>query len=113
MENQINETGADFEIPEIPGVEEFDMAEWAFQFDDDEPVVIAWSNSEEEAGELTFMIKANSGSNVIFKSSDGTKTMKLFSRRMSEQRRQELREQRMREQELIEKINNQEPSDEI
>lgn len=112
MENQINET-ADFGIPEIPGVEEFDLAEWVFQFDDDEPVVIAWSNSEEEAGELTFMIKANSESSVIFKSSDGTKTMKLFSRRMPESRRQELREQRIREQELFEKLNNQEPSDEV
>ena len=30
------------EIKEMLGIEQFEQAEWVFQFDDDEPVVMAW-----------------------------------------------------------------------
>lgn len=105
MENQNLEPQENLEIPKIPDVEYFDMAEWLFQFDEDEPVVIAWSNSEEEGGQLTFTLKPNSGSNVYFQSADGAKKMKIFSRRMSPERRQELKEIQEKEREIKERLN--------
>jgi hypothetical protein len=50
----------------ILGIEEFDQAEWVFQFDGDEPIVIAWSNDASE---------------------DGKKTLRIFSREMSDETR--------------------------
>lgn len=105
MENQNLQPHNALGIPEIPGIENFDMAEWVFQFDNEQPVVIAWSNTEDDPGELSFVLKPNSGSNVIFQSSDGTKKMSIFSRRMSEERRAELRALKIKEEELIEKLN--------
>ena len=105
MENMINDPAAEFELPEIPDIENYDMAEWLFQFDNDEPVVIAWSNTEEEPGELTFTLRANSESSIIFSNAEGTKKLKLYARRMSDERREELRIQRAKEQELLEKLN--------
>lgn len=77
----------------ILGIEEFAQAEWVFQFDDDEPVVIAWSNDPSTPGELSFVLKANSGSNLVFASSDGEKTLRLFSREMSDATRERLNNQ--------------------
>jgi len=77
----------------ILGIEEFSQAEWVFQFDNDEPVVIAWSNDPSTPGELSFILKANSGSNLVFMSSDGKKTLRLFSREMSEATRERLNRQ--------------------
>lgn len=90
----------------ILGIEEFDRAEWVFQFDDEEPIVMAWSTSKEEAGELSFILKANSGSNITFRSADGTKSLQIFARRMSDERRDELDQIQKNEEALIEKINN-------
>lgn len=90
----------------ILGIEEFDMAEWVFQFDDEEPIVMAWSNSKEEAGELSFILKANSGSNITFTSRDGNKKLQIFARRMNDDRREELDRIQKKEEELINKINN-------
>ena len=78
------------QIQKVIGIENFDQAEWCFQFDDDEPVVIAWSNDANEAGELTFMLKANSESRIAFQSNDGEKTLRIFARSMSAQKREEL-----------------------
>ena len=78
------------QIQEVIGVEKFDQAEWCFQFDDDEPVVIAWSNDANEPGELTFMLKANSESRIAFQSVDGDKTLRIFARSMSNEKRAEL-----------------------
>jgi hypothetical protein len=75
---------------EILGIEEFDRAEWVCQFDDEDPIVIAWSTDKEEPGELSFVLKARSDSNLIFQSNDGQKTFRLFSRRMSDERRAEI-----------------------
>jgi hypothetical protein len=71
----------------ILGIEEFGQAEWVFQFDGDEPIVIAWSNDASEAGELSFVLKPNSGSNITFQSQDGKKTLRIFSREMSDETR--------------------------
>jgi hypothetical protein len=78
------------QIEKIIGIESFDQAEWCYQFDSDDPVVIAWSNDVSEPGELTFMLKANSESNIIFQSVSGDKTLRIFSRSMSEERREQL-----------------------
>ena len=78
------------QIQEVIGVEKFDQAEWCFQFDDEDPIVIAWSNDVSEPGELTFMLKANSESRIIFQSADGDKTLRIFARSMSDERRAEL-----------------------
>ena len=102
--NSQNSTHEETEI-KIPGVEEFDRAEWLFQFDEEDPVVIAWSNSKDDPGELSFIFKANNESNLIFRSQDGSKVLKIFARRMSEERRLELDEIERKERELIEKIN--------
>jgi hypothetical protein len=72
----------------------FDQAEWCFQFFNDEPVVFAWSDTEEEAGDLVITINPHDKSDIRF----ATKGMsfRLFSRPMSEETRQ-LREQRKAE----------------
>jgi hypothetical protein len=106
MESQeINQPMSEAEEMEILGIEEFDRAEWVFQFDDEEPIVIAWSNSKEEPGELSFVLKANSESNLTFRSIDGSRKMQIFARRMPDERRAELDELQRIEQENIEKIN--------
>ena len=92
LEGQIPDEATEMKIL---GIEEFKQAEWVFQFDDDEPVIIAWSNDESEAGELSFVLKANSGTNIVFQSPDGKKTLRLFPREMSEETRKK-REQRYR-----------------
>jgi hypothetical protein len=78
------------QLQKVIGIENFDQAEWCFQFDDDEPISIAWSNDESEPGELTFMLKANNESRIVFQSPDGSKTLRLFSRSMSDEKRNEL-----------------------
>lgn len=60
---------------------EYDKAEWCFQFDDDQPVVFAWSEEGSTGpGELTIKIKPNSHSNILFVSEDRSKQFKIFTR---------------------------------
>ena len=89
----------------ILGIEEFDRAEWVCQFDEEEPVVIAWSTDREEAGELSFILKARSDSSLIFQSQDGEKTFRLFARRMSDERRSEIDAHEEKERKLKEENN--------
>jgi hypothetical protein len=86
MEQEIKET----EKVLIDTPENYDLAEWVFQFDDDEPFAIAWSNSKENPGELVFTLKPSPNSTVIFQSGDGSKKFKLFSRSMPKEKREEL-----------------------
>jgi hypothetical protein len=86
MEQEIKET----EEVQIATSKDYDLAEWVCQFDNDEPIAIAWSNDKENPGELGFTLKPNPDSNVIFQSADGTKRFKLFSRSMSKEKRDEL-----------------------
>ena len=106
MESQeIKQTTSEIDELKILGIEKFDRAEWVFQFDEEEPIVIAWSSSKEEPGELSFVLKANSESNLIFRSSDGLKKLQIFSRRMNDERREELDNLQKIEEELINEIN--------
>jgi hypothetical protein len=75
---------SDEELHTILGIVDYKQAEWVFQFDDEEPVVFAWSGTTEEPGDLTFTIKPNSDSNVVFSNQDGTKILRLFAREMSD-----------------------------
>jgi hypothetical protein len=95
----------ELEEMEILGIEEFDRAEWVCQFDDENPVVIAWSNDKTEPGELSFVLKARSDSSLIFQSEDGQKTFRLFARRMSDDRRAELDQHEETERKLREENN--------
>lgn len=106
MENIEQNPFENLEVPEIPDIENFDMAEWVFQFDDDEPIVIAWSNTEEDPGELSFILKPNSESSVIFKSKDGKKTLRLYSRLMPAEKREELKRLRESEENLKNNLDN-------
>jgi len=69
---------------EILQTENFKEAEWVFQFDNEEPIVFAWSNSSEEAGDVTIVLKANSNSSVLFSSATGDKIFRMYSRPITE-----------------------------
>jgi len=93
MENKTNQIETvEIEATEIPGVSgslitsvvEFQRPEWVFQFDDNEPVVFAWSNDEEEPGEVNISLKGDSNSTLTFVDRDGKKTFKIFAREITE-----------------------------
>lgn len=76
----------------IAGIEEYKQAEWVFQFDDDEPIVFAWTNGEDdEPAEVNIKLKADSQSSVFFASSDLKKRMRIFCREMSESTREKIK----------------------
>ena len=70
-----------------PDYQEFDQAEWVFQFDDEEPEVFAWSTNPQEAGNLSFIISANSASSITFVSPHTGRRLNVFARAMSEETR--------------------------
>jgi hypothetical protein len=73
----------------IAEIEEYKQAEWVFQFDDDEPIVFAWTNGEgDEPAEVNINLKANSQSSIFFASPDLQKRMRIFCREMSDQTRE-------------------------
>jgi hypothetical protein len=69
----------------IAGPENFKDAEWVFQFDDEKPVVFAWSDSSEEPGDITITLKPNEKSRITFTNVNGTKIMSLYSRPITEE----------------------------
>jgi len=69
-----------FQTPEIV---HFKRAEWCFQFDDEEPIVFAWSQDEEDPGNIVLKLEPRSNSTLFFKSASG-KEMKMFSREITE-----------------------------
>lgn len=71
MENQMND------------LKVFEQAEWCFQFNDEEPVVFAWSEIEEDPGEFCLIVKPEEGSAAEFSSPDKKRTFKIFAREMS------------------------------
>lgn len=76
----------------IIGIQEFKEAEWVFQFDDDEPVVFAWTNGEgEEPAEVNIKLKANSQSSIFFASPDLEKRLRIFCREMTEETKKGLK----------------------
>jgi hypothetical protein len=87
MENkEINPKDYIVDTSSIPqDYQEFDQAEWVFQFDDEEPEVFAWSTNSEEAGNLSFILSANTSSSITFVSPFTGKKLTVFSRAMSEE----------------------------
>ena len=73
------------EEQQVQQTEQFQQAEWCFQFFDNEPVVFACSDTDEDAGELILRIEPTANSSVAF--SDKGMTFKLFARPMSEETR--------------------------
>jgi hypothetical protein len=69
----------------IAGVKSFEDAEWVFQFDDEAPVVFAWSDSSGEPGDVTITLKPNEKSRITFTNINGTKVMSLYSRPITEE----------------------------
>lgn len=65
-------------------IDEYKEAEWVFQFDNDEPVVFAWTNQGEEGGEVNLSIKSNSQSRITFSNIEGNKVLSIYSRPLSE-----------------------------
>jgi hypothetical protein len=73
-------------------IKEYEEAEWVFQFDNDEPIVFAWTN--EEGGpdsEIIIKLKANSQSSLFFTSHDFQKRLRIFCREMSDSTRKNLK----------------------
>lgn len=66
-----------------PGVIHFKRAEWCYQFDDETPIVFAWSQEENDPGHIVFKLEPRSNSNLYFRSVSG-KEMKIFSREITE-----------------------------
>ena len=87
MENkEINPNDYILDTSNLPeNYQEFDQAEWVFQFDDEEPEVFAWSTNPEEAGNLSFILSANSSSSITFISNQTGRKLNVFSRPMSEE----------------------------
>jgi hypothetical protein len=70
---------------EVVQSENFKDAEWVFQFDNEEPIVFAWSNDSGEAGEVNITLRANSNSSVLFSSASGDKIFRMYSRPITEE----------------------------
>lgn len=61
----------------IQGPSVFENVEWAFQFNDDDPVAFAWSTTDPK--KLDISISNTSDSNIIFHDNKGNK-FKIFAR---------------------------------
>ena len=81
--NKIEEIQTD--IKEIKQFDNFKEAEWVFQFDNEEPIVFAWSDDSQEPGEVTITLKPNSNSSIAFASASGEKLFRMYSRPITEQ----------------------------
>jgi hypothetical protein len=75
---------------------QFDQAEWCFQFFDNEPVVFAWSETDDEPGDLVITINPHDKSDITFTSKG--MSFRLFSRPMSEETRQTREQNRAQKQ---------------
>ena len=82
-DNNIELKGESATIAGLP--ENFKDAEWVFQFDEEKPVVFAWSNSSEEPGDVAITLKPNVKSRITFTNIDGTKVMSLYSRPITDE----------------------------
>jgi hypothetical protein len=79
MENLEIETPS----PSIDEIKSFERAEWVFQFDDEEPVVFAWSNDPSDPGEINISLKPDPSSRIIFTDKEGKRKFSLYSREIS------------------------------
>jgi len=88
MENSIEPNSQATEInQEATQPVTISQAEWCFQFDDNDPVIFAWSKENEEAGDFTLTIPPIAGTAATFKCPNTGKTFSLIVRPMSEETR--------------------------
>jgi hypothetical protein len=92
MENQSMENQS--MVNQMPKV--FEQAEWCFQFGNEDPIVFAWSEIEEDPGEFCLIVRPEEGSAAEFSSPDKKKTFKIFAREMSLDSKKTREEYRMR-----------------
>lgn len=82
-ENQNQDLGQDEFHISNPEKIRFAQPEWVFQFDEDEPIVFAWSEQPDDTAKIIIEMKGESNSTLFFKSTNG-KTFKIFSREITE-----------------------------
>ena len=82
-DNNIELKGESATIAGLP--ENFKDAEWVFQFDNENPIVFAWSDISEEPGDVTITLRPNEKSRITFTNVEGTKIMSLYSRPIPEE----------------------------
>ncbi len=83
----------------------YEECEWCFQFDEDEPQIFAWTDSNlpsDENPKVVFSITNVENSYITFQNSKTGKLFKLFARELSEEGK-ELRE---KQRELFKTVNN-------
>ena len=61
-----------------------EQAEWCFQFDENDPTVVAWSTKDSDPGDFSILIPAVEGTAAVFKCPETGKTFKILVRPMSE-----------------------------
>lgn len=85
MENQEQEftQNEDLGIQSSITGRKFEQAEWCFQFDEEEAHAFAWSQNENDPGDLNFNIAPTEGANITFRSPSG-KVFTLFVREMTD-----------------------------
>jgi len=65
--------------------ERLTQAEWCFQFDNEEPIIFAWSREEGDVGDFVLNIPAIAGTAATFKCPRTGKNFSLLVREMSEE----------------------------
>lgn len=83
----------------------YEECEWCFQFDEDEPQIFAWTDSNlpsDENPKVVFSITNVENSYITFQNSKTGKLFKLFARELTEEGKQ-LRE---KQRELFKTVNN-------
>ena len=83
----------------------YDECEWCFQFDEDEPQIFAWTDSEMNSNEdpkIVFTITNVENSYITFTNGKTGKSFKLFARELSD----EGKAMREKQRELFKTTNN-------
>lgn len=83
----------------------YEECEWCFQFDEDEPQIFAWTDSEmnkDEDPKVIFTITNIENSYISFKNAKTDKTFKLFVRELSD----EGKEMRNKQREALKQLQN-------
>ena len=58
----------------------YDGCDWVVQFDNDPPLLLTSSDKGSEDQQVTFIIKNNSESHIVFHDSSSGKTFKIYAR---------------------------------
>jgi len=76
---------------EIPEEKIITDTEWCFQFFNNEPIVFAWSNEDEEPAPLVLQLQPTEGEGLNFQQNG--MTFRVFPREISEETKQQRAEQ--------------------